>query len=143
MLLHLDVVELQTAGTGCCLAVGADSVSEKHVFEAMLLGFVIGNPNTSPCLMIPPSQSQGDPDSVELDTPPEPATTDMWPAPVGTLEAEPEDTISDRLERMIIREKVRLQVLAEDQGKPDVSTLLGRVMEWIVARGVSRTELSQ
>ncbi|CAM9693101.1 unnamed protein product [Ectocarpus sp. 6 AP-2014] len=49
--------------------------------------------------------SQGDPDSVELDTPPEPATIDEWPAPVGFLEAEREDTISDRVARMMIRDK--------------------------------------
>lgn len=59
--------------------------------------------------MIPPSlQSQGDPDSVELYTPPEPSTVDMWPAPVGVLEAEREDTISDRVARMMIRDKVRI-----------------------------------
>ncbi|CAM9487003.1 unnamed protein product [Ectocarpus fasciculatus] len=51
--------------------------------------------------------SQGDPDSAELDAPPEPPTIDMWPAPVGVLEAEPDDTISDRVARMIIRDKTR------------------------------------
>ncbi|CAM9152530.1 unnamed protein product [Ectocarpus sp. 12 AP-2014] len=72
--------------------------------------------------------SQGDPDSVELDTPPEPSTVDMWPAPVGVLEAEREDTISDRVARMMIRDKtlaiLRPQSSSEEAAQGETEEVL-------------------